>query len=249
MMNKPSLIRTTVLCCIAALLGSQANAQTLYQEKPQPRLIAVTGDAEIRVVPDQVVVTLGLETSDPIPAKAKAANDARLQGVLAATTKLGVAKTDVAVAYLNFQTRYLKDNIPQFTANRTVVVTLDALNKLEPLLTQLAQTNRANYVRSIEYKTTSLRKNRDEARELAMKAAKEKAVALAGAVGAKVGRPYSITESGGGYSGYSPWGYNPGYAMSNVSINAQVSRSSGEGGELAPDIRVTAHVNVSFELE
>ncbi|MGD9365498.1 MAG: SIMPL domain-containing protein [Desulfobacteraceae bacterium] len=34
------------------------------EEQSEPRLITVTGDAEVRVVPDEVLLTLGVETWD-----------------------------------------------------------------------------------------------------------------------------------------------------------------------------------------
>ena len=45
------------------------------EEKPEPRLITVTGDAEVRVVPDEVMLTLGVETWNKELNAAKQEND------------------------------------------------------------------------------------------------------------------------------------------------------------------------------
>jgi len=52
----------------------------------------------------------------------------------------------------------------------------------------------ANRVDGIEYQSSELRKYRDQARDEATKAAKEKAVALAQALGNQIGKTYSIEE-------------------------------------------------------
>ena len=52
-------------------------------EKSTPRLITVTGDAEVRVSPDEVILTLGVETWDKDLGIAKKQNDARVEKVLA----------------------------------------------------------------------------------------------------------------------------------------------------------------------
>ena len=50
----------------------------------------------------------------------------------------------------------------------------------------------ANRIDGIEYQSSELRKYKDQARDEATKAAKEKAVALAQALGNQVGKTYSI---------------------------------------------------------
>lgn len=52
----------------------------------------------------------------------------------------------------------------------------------------------AKRIDGIEYQSSELRKPRDKARDEATKAAKEKAVALAQALGNQVGKTYSIEE-------------------------------------------------------
>jgi len=103
-------------------------------------------------------------------------------------------------------------------------------------------------VRDISLRTSQLRKYRDDVRAKAIRAAREKAVALASELGARVGKPYSITE-----------GQDYGYRMSlNNAANIQV-QAAADGGEQAGDgiipafapgtISIVATINVSFLLE
>ena len=50
--------------------------------KSEPRLITVTGDAEVRVVPDEVILTLGVETWNKELNIAKQENDQRTQKII-----------------------------------------------------------------------------------------------------------------------------------------------------------------------
>ncbi|MEJ2068533.1 MAG: SIMPL domain-containing protein, partial [Deltaproteobacteria bacterium] len=52
-------------------------------EKSTPRLITVTGEAEVQVVPNQAILTLGVETGDRDLGIAKRENDERIKRVLA----------------------------------------------------------------------------------------------------------------------------------------------------------------------
>lgn len=49
------------IICIAVVLYLTGPA---WAENPAGRVITVTGEAEIKVVPDRVFLTLGVETSD-----------------------------------------------------------------------------------------------------------------------------------------------------------------------------------------
>ena len=79
-----------------------------------------------------------------------------------------------------------------------------------------------------------------------MKAAKEKALALAGELGAKVGKAHSMTE---GSHDYPVYGYN----AANISQNMSIGMGGGEGAANpaceAGTISSSATVTVAFVLE
>jgi len=130
------------------------------------------------------------------------------------------------------------------------VITLRDLSKFEELLSQ-SLTAGVNYVQGIEFRTTELRKHRDQARTLAIQAAKEKATALAGELGQKIGEPQTIQEDQSGWwSGYSAWwGSRWGGSMSQYVIQEMSGTDwSGRSGIAPGQIDVTARVTVSFEL-
>ena len=219
------------------------------------RLVSVTGEAEVQVVPDEVVLTLGIETGDNQLAVAKSQNDAIVKKVLALSTEFGIAPEHVQTDYIGVVPRYpsgcyeLCDPIG-FVVHKSVVITLGDLTKFEDLLTSVLDAG-VNYVQGIEFRTTELRKYRDEARALAIRAAQEKAAALAGELGEKAGQPQAIQEQQSSWwSGYGAWwGSQGGSAMTQNTVQEYQGAPLGVDSSVAPgQISVRASVAVSFEL-
>ena len=161
----------------------------------------------------------------------------------------------VQTEFINIEPRYEYEyeqrNFLGYFVQRTVVITLRDLLQFESLLTDVLKAG-VNYVHGIEFRTTELRKYRDQARSLAIQAAKEKAEALAKELDQGIGLPQSIAEnSSSWWSSYSSWWGNRwgGNMMQNVIQNAGES-SASSGGAFAPgQIVVKASITVSFEME
>jgi uncharacterized protein YggE len=241
-----------VLVLVLATWKSEAAPATL---SAYPRLVSVTGEAEVRVVPDEVVLTLGIETHDNQLAVAKSQNDAIVKRVLALASEFGIAPEHVQTDYIGVEPRYpngcyeLCDPIG-FVVHKSVVITLGDLTRFEDLLTSVLDTG-VNYVQGIEFRTTELRRYRDEARALAIRAAQEKAGALAGELGQKAGQPQTIQEQQSSWwSGYGAWwGSRWGSAMTQNTVQEYQGASLGVDSSVAPgQISVRASVAVSFEL-
>jgi uncharacterized protein YggE len=129
--------------------------------------------------------------------------------------------------------------ISYFAAEQTMSVTVRDLSKLDALLESLIKAG-GNRIDSIDYETSDLRKYRDQAREQAVKAAREKAQALAAALGQQIGKAQAIEEMvEPAYQGYS--------FMPNTSAG---TRSRGQGGPslAAGQKSISASVVVSFDL-
>jgi uncharacterized protein YggE len=107
-----------------------------------------------------------------------------------------------------------------------------------------------------DYALDNPRRVRDEARRMAIRAAREKAELMASGLGRKVGQALSINESGGGIvygSGLrSRWG---GYGYGNAMMQNAI-QDTGSGGSSSEDeglpmgqIGISATVHVTFEME
>ena len=173
------------------------------------------------------------------------------------TRELGVSDKDMQTDHLSIEPRwkdqYRNEGFVGYFVRNSIVMTVSDLAKVEDLVTKALQAG-VNYIHGVDYETTELKKYREQARELALKVAAEKAEKMAAALGQSVGPPLQIHENYAGlYGGYGSswggWGYGRGQAMSqNVAQNAP--DSSGEASEtIAPGtIAIRANVNIVFEL-
>ena len=224
-------------------------------EAEAERRITVRGSAEIRVVPDEVVLTAGIESFHLDLEDSKVENDRLTTAVIEAAKSNGVAAEHIRTDYLNveprFDDRYDKNQeLLGYVVRRSVALTLRDVSRFEDLLSAVLEAG-ANYVHGVDFRTTELRKHRDEARARAIEAAKEKAEDLAGQLGQSIGKPISIDEGyAGWFSSYGSWwgGRWSGGAMQNVIQNAPSSSPQTEGPTAPGQISVSATINVTFEL-
>ena len=220
------------------------------QQVEPPRTISTAGESVVYVVPDEVVVTLGIETFDKGLDESKSANDAASKTLLAAFKNLGVEERHIQTNTLEVEIRYRSnrpwEGIEGYIARRAYSVTLKDAKKLEPAI-DAALKNGANQLMGIAYHTSELRKHRDQARKMAIKAAKEKAVALAGELAATVGAPRSISE---GHSGHFGSAYRSNSFNSSQNVVQVNAGGGGESGAATPmgQIGISASVNVVFDL-
>lgn len=249
------------LFCAAFAAAAPAVATPRPASAPETRSVAVSGSAQIKVPPDEVLISVGIESRALALADAKHANDADVAKALAFLRAAGVADKDVQTDYVNIEPRYPYDSStkvaarlqPEFYAVRkSIGVRLTRVGAYEEVLAGLLA-NGAQYVHGIEFRTSQLRKHRDAARALAIRAAQEKADALARELGVRRGEVLTVSESysGGWWRGGSGWGSVGGQAMQNV-----VQQSGGDGagggedGTLAiGQISVDASVSATFSIE
>ena len=230
--------------CVAAVFCVRAIAA----QEPMPRTVSTTGDAVVNVVPDEVVLGLGVETFAPKLEDAKKLNDERATKLVKVIKDAGVEERHIQTATLQLEIRYRSgrpsEGIDGYYARRSYSITLKQPKKLEALL-DAALTSGANQILGIDYRSAQLRTHRDKARQMAIKAAKEKAMALAAELDCSVGAPRTISE---GYAGgYVPWGRFNQMAQNSMQ---EVGGAVPEGAEATPfgQIGITAQVSVTFDL-
>jgi len=255
MMNGKTLraINLVIIAIVLVLAISGWSARTATSSSPGQ--ITVTGDAEIRVVPDEVILSLGVETWDKNLQKATNENDRIVAAVLALARKHDIEPQHVQTDYVSIEPRYRNgyyeaSDFIGFFVHKTVVITLRDLTRFEDVLKDALEAG-VNYVHGVEFRTMELRKYRDQARALAIKAAEEKAIALAGELDQTVGVPTHIQEvQTSWYSGYgSWWGSRWNNAMAQNVIQEISSDSWTGDGSVAPgQIKVSTRVSVDFEL-
>src|SRR6185295_7500095 len=120
---------------------------------------------------------LGVETWAEDLKEAKQQNDEQVKEILAIAQAQGVESQYIQTDHISIEPRYednyLKNNRLGYFVRKTIVITLKDISKFDDLLSSEVEAG-VNYVQGIQFQTTELRKYRDQARALAVKAAKEK---------------------------------------------------------------------------
>jgi len=228
------------------------------------RNIHVSGTAVVNVVPDRALIQLGVQSNGRTPKEVQARNATMISRVIKAMKALGVEAKDISTDRYVIQPLY-EDwddlRIKGYRIFNVVSITMRDVDKTSEAIATAFQAG-ANQVVNVEFYTSELRKYRDQAREMAMKAASEKADALAQAGGADTGCVLNITENTHSYfNGWSGWGWwwNGGGNNQNLwTQNAvqNVAPSSGSGTTSNDDspvsagqISIRAEVSVTFALK
>jgi uncharacterized protein YggE len=214
------------------------------EDPPGVRLITVTGEAEVNVPPDEVVFDLTVQTIHKDLRTAKTQTDDRLKKVIDLTRKYKVLAKDAQTDYIKLEPRYRGNDESRlfigYSVRKDLVFTLRDVSQAEALLSELIELG-VSRLNSVRFQTSEIRKHRDQARAMAIRAAQEKAAALTAQIGQKIGRAYSIEEE-------IPSRVS---SMSNVSQNSFSTSddfTNSEGTLALGQIKVSARVTVKFEL-
>ena len=245
------MIRMMVWCLAGPLLAQPGlNLQNL----------SVSGDAEVLVAPDRVLLSVGVEARDPSLSAAKSRTDTAVTAILKAARTNGVAPADAQTDFIEINPVYQERNAAQnresylvdyYRVHKALVFTLRDVTRFETLLSGVLAAG-ANRVYGVEFQTSELRKFRDQARDMAVKAAVEKAAAMARAAGLKIGPASSISSfNTGGGSSYGRWRADPyaGYQAGMMQNSVAVAGDTVSSGNFSPGrIRVTASVSLTFPI-
>jgi uncharacterized protein len=221
--------------------------------------IAVTGNAEVLVEPDEAHISLDITKLDKVLDVAKRQNDETTAKILEVTRRFNIPAQNVNIRNISVEIKNKIIRDPKkpiydddgdlsgekiflgYEVSKTIKIKFLELKKFEELFAELLKTG-VTEVNSFE--TSKLRQYKDQARDLALKAAKEKATAMAGSIGQTLSKAIRITE--GTVS-------NTNLNYSNVNANVRsiptVETVSTSVGSFSPGtITVSAEATVVFIL-
>lgn len=223
------------------------------------RSVSVTGEGEVRVVPDEAIILMTVEMRDKTLMSAVDRNNKAVQAVTGlAKKKFKVAEKHVQADYVNIRPQYVDcrrdeemtgkcdpTKIAYYQVARGIMIRLQNLQQFDRLLIEALDAG-ATHINEVEFRTTELRKHRDAARAMAAKAAREKAAAAAAALGAKLGQVTTISVDTG-YIGYRASSRRAAPMTQNAMMD---TTSGGDSGEVSlGQISITATITATFALE
>ena len=210
----------------------------------KPGQMTITGTATLEVSPDCADLTMTITADGARPGLATAGVQAKQQQLVAALAKLGVENAELKLSYLTLNPifdptpeGYAQLKIHTYRAEVTVTATTHKFDQLAAIMEAGADAGASSM--SSQFRRSDLAEQKKKVRDMALTAAQAKANQTAGALGIKLGRIVSVSESTGG----AMWGnaYFPQVA------NTMESRNSGGtlGGVLQP---LSLDVTIGYEL-
>lgn len=239
-------------CAVLLLLMSCASVAQADDPRPS---ISVSGSARVMVTPDLAIISASVTSRFATLDEAVAHNQKSIEQAIGYLKEMQIEPKHIQASRITIQPIWpdrddrnrppvaaedlFKQSQPiGYQASREFQITIVDLNQFEQIYAGMIK-NGVNSVNSVSFTTSQLREHRDAARIQAVRAAREKATAMAKELDAKLLSVKSIQEAS------EPRGVN--YMMQN----SMVVTPQGDGfeGVLAPgQIEVTANVNVEFYL-
>lgn len=197
-MRKNVFLLALLLSCVVSAISAQSIDVTKLPT------VQVTGTAEIFVVPDEVTFSLKVAKSDKNLVTAKNQNDENVGRILAIAKRFNIDSKDVKTDFITVAEKFDRKRLDAkdeeysnifagYTVSKTVIVKLKDLKKFEEFFTEVVKIG-VTQISNVSFQSSELRKYKDQARLMAIRAAREKAVAIAGAINQEVGKAVLIEE-------------------------------------------------------
>jgi uncharacterized protein len=199
--KRPRGLRSIGVGVAAGLLGAALGlsipsaAQTPGEDGAE-RTVTVSGAATVRAMPDEAVVSLGVQTEAEDADAAMNQNATRMAAVIRAILDAGVPREDVATTNVSLYPSYDSDGttVTGYVAGNQVDATVRDLRDVGRLVDSAVDAG-ANSVNGIAFRLSDESQGLDEALRGAVDDARDKAGVLADAAGSGLGRVVAITET------------------------------------------------------
>lgn len=228
---------------IAAMAWQGAASAQIVAPAKAPTTLTLNVEGRATRTPDIAEVSGGVVTSAPTAAAAMAENAAKMNAVVNAVRKAGIADRDIQTAGLNLAPQYRYDNnqppvLTGYQATNTVNLRIRKIADTGKLLDALVGVG-ANQINGPTFRVDDSESALDEARQAAVKTAQARAELYARATGLHVRRIVTLSESGGFEPGPRPM------MMKAMAMDAAAAPTPVAPGEVSLNINLT----VVFELE
>lgn len=249
-MNRLALTAAAALA--AGALGPGAYGQDLAPVQPIAAghtLLTVAAQGSSTRTPDMAVFNAGVTTQGTTASDALAQNSTQMNAVFAALKRAGIADKDIQTSDLSISPVYSQPTrnpdgsydentrrIVAYQVNNSVLVRQRKLDSYGKVIDALVSAG-ANQVNGPSFTLSRPEAAQDEARNAAIKAARERAQLYAGAAGLRVGRIVTISETEGYAAPRAKYGF------------AEAVAAAPPPPVATGQVEVTAQVTVQFELE
>ncbi|WP_320815587.1 SIMPL domain-containing protein [Flavobacterium sp.] len=178
------------------LLLIMVSSSVFAQEVKQVPQISVIGEGKIKVVPDEALISVSVETIAKEVKEAKNQNDVIADKVLKLIKKKGILSSDFQTQRMSLTQNYdYSSKKKNYVANQTISIHLKDLSKYDELMLELVDTG-INRIQGVEFKSSKIKEFEKQARKNALIDAKAKANDYVSVLdGQKVGKALLISDN------------------------------------------------------
>lgn len=225
-------------CCV--LFTPMPDCSAAETELP---ILSVSGSGAVQGAPDQALITLGVVTRAETAGEAQQENAAKATAIRNALATLGIEDKDVKTEDYNFSPEYSRERnersvIIGYSASNTIRVKVRNVALVGDVV-DAALASGANTVHSLDFSIRDTNGLRRRALESAVKDARDKADAIAHALGKSIVGVHHVTENTGIFQPRQSNGM-----MMMKSIDAAAESTPIDAGTLS----LTADVHIEFIL-
>ena len=160
--------------------------QAFAQSAIEPPLITVTGQAEVRESPDEAVFALVIEAMDKDVLAANKKTDESVKEVLATARRNNIKPEDIQTSQISVQPKYNTDDMEYserntvkrvligYQVSKTIGIRLRDISRFEVILADVLKAG-ITQLTNLQFRDSQMRKHKDQARAMAIRAAQEKA--------------------------------------------------------------------------
>jgi uncharacterized protein len=238
-----SIIIFFILLFVYSKFGPSLPVSVLTQTKGEPMMVSDTG--KVTVVPDIAKVTLGIDVQGQNLKQIQSEVNTKSKTLTDSLKKLGIAEKDIKTTNYSVNPEYDYTNSPYkingYRVTTTYEVKITDFELVNDTLVMATESG-ANVIGNISFEVNEETKEKklQEAREIAVDKAKQKAEGLAKASGITLGKIINVTESMG-YDYPRP-----------IAYAKEMSLSSGDSPEVANvtpgETEISVTISLSYEI-
>lgn len=230
---------------------AQEHQSPSVQQPGTTRIITTNGAASVHIPVDRVVVRFEIATWNADLRVADRENNTTISKIMSVAKKFKIDESNIIAGEINIRPTdksnsgsFSSGNPSGYRVAKEITYELSNVAILPEFITEVMEAG-ADKVLSVKFDNSNLRKYKDEARLLAIRAAKEKAMSAAAEVNAKLGKTLVLKEIGSTILS----NLSRAYPTTLLSGGSTFNVASAEDADfVAPPPAVTVNVSVTFEM-
>ena len=235
------MMKKMMAMALAAVMLMSMSVCATAQEMEKSAKITVQGTAQVSADPDLVTVTANASVTAGSVSAAQNDMNVIVANATQKLLELGVLGEDIVTSSYNYHPQYNYDTntIIGYEASHTLEITCRDIEMLDAVIGAVTDCG-FSQIYGVSYDVSTRSELYQQALDLAIRRAEEKAMRMAQTAGMTITGIESLSENGG---------YNEGYAVNAMADMAMMKGAVGSAGIRAGTIEIRAGVTAVYETQ